>query len=103
MASSRPSREGHAWRLSMRVLKQIVVGCLSAVLVAVAHDASAQGVDTTPTKEGYRYVFVDDPLDALGFGEHIAQIKVRQPPARTLLLRLRTTFVPEMLKTVENH
>ena len=88
----------------MRILKQaLILAGLSAMLLFGAQVASAQDVETAQTQDGYRYSFADDPLDALGAGEHIATIKVRRPPARTLLLRLRTTFVPEMLKTVENH
>jgi len=52
--------------------------------------------------EGYGYQFEDDPLAAGGFGPNDATIKVRPKAARTTLIRPRTTFVPEMLKSVEN-
>jgi len=41
-------------------------------------------------------------LNAGGFGPNDATIKVRPRAARTTLIRPRTTFVPEMLKSVEN-
>lgn len=53
-------------------------------------------------KEGYGYEFSDDPLSAGGFGPSDATIRVRPGPVRTTLIRPRTSFVPEMLKSVEN-
>jgi hypothetical protein len=52
--------------------------------------------------EGYGYEFDDDPLSAGGFGPNDATIKVRPKAARTTLIRPRTHFIPEMLKSVEN-
>jgi len=52
--------------------------------------------------EGYGYEFSDDPLAAGGFGPNDATIKVRPKAARTTLIRPRTHFIPEMLKSVEN-
>lgn len=52
--------------------------------------------------EGYGYEFDDDPLNAGGFGPNDATIRVRPQAARTTLIRPRTSFVPEMLKSVEN-
>jgi len=51
---------------------------------------------------GYGYEFSDDPLSAGGFGPNDATIRVRPGPVRTTLIRPRTSFVPEMLKSVEN-
>ncbi len=50
----------------------------------------------------YGYKFEDDPLSAGGFGPSDATIRVRPGPVRTTLIRPRTSFVPEMLKSVEN-
>ncbi len=52
--------------------------------------------------EGYGYEFEDDPLNAGGFGPNDATIRVRPKAARTTLIRPRTSFVKEMLKSVEN-
>ncbi len=60
--------------------------------------AKATGGDS----EGYGYEFSDDPLAAGGFGPGDATIRVRPGPVRTTLIRPRTSFVPEMLKSVEN-
>ena len=65
-----------------------------------AATATAGGGDSKD--EGYGYTFDDDPLNAGGFGPNDATIRVRPRAARTTLIRPRTSFVPEMLKSVEN-
>jgi hypothetical protein len=63
----------------------------------------AQGAKTVEgDSEGYGYEFGDDPLTAGGFGPNDATIRVRPGPVRRTLIRPRTSFVPEMLKSVEN-
>lgn len=63
----------------------------------------AQGkADAGKKDQGYGYEFSDDPLNAGGFGPNDATIRVRPGPIRTTLIRPRTSFVPEMLKSVEN-
>lgn len=52
--------------------------------------------------DSYGYEFSDDPLAAGGFGPNDATIRVRPGPVRQTLIRPRTSFVPEMLKSVEN-
>jgi hypothetical protein len=73
-------------------------------LLLVASEALAQGAGGAAKKkdEGYGYEFSDDPLNAGGFGPNDATIRVRPGPVRTTLIRPRTSFVPEMLKSVEN-
>ena len=60
------------------------------------------GVKASGDDKGYGYEFSDDPLSAGGFGPNDATIRVRPGPVRTTLIRPRTSFVPEMLKSVEN-
>jgi hypothetical protein len=67
-----------------------------------ATEALAQGKAAGKKEEGYGYDFSDDPLNAGGFGPNDATIRVRPGPVRTTLIRPRTSFVPEMLKSVEN-
>ncbi len=65
--------------------------------------AGSSGVKATDTgKDGYGYSFTDDPLAAGGFGPNGSEIKVRVSAARVTLIRPRTSFVTEMLKSVEN-
>jgi hypothetical protein len=67
-----------------------------------AAGAKATGGGGGGKDEGYGYEFSDDPLAAGGFGPNDATIRVRPGPVRTTLIRPRTSFVPEMLKSVEN-
>jgi len=90
--------------------KLVVVGFVaSAFLVlegsARAQDAAGGGGTQNTSGQGqgdYGYKFEDDPLAAGGFGPSDATIRVRPGPVRTTLIRPRTSFVPEMLKSVEN-
>jgi len=85
-----------------RRIKYVLSSLVAASALLVASSAFAQDVKTTDTKEGYGYNFTDDPLSAGGFGPNDATIRVRPGPVRTTLIRPRTSFVPEMLKSVEN-
>lgn len=68
----------------------------------VSSTAFAQGVKASEGDgEGYGYEFADDPLSAGGFGPTDATIRVRPGPVRRTLIRPRTSFVPEMYKSVE--
>jgi hypothetical protein len=70
-------------------------------LLLMAGLSSAQ-VKESKQDDGYGYQFDDDPLNAGGFGPNDATIRVRARAARTTLIRPRISFVPEMLKSVEN-
>ncbi len=73
----------------------------SAAFAQPKAGAAAKGGDSGGD-DGYGYTFDDDPLNAGGFGPNDATIRVRPRAARTTLIRPRTSFVPEMLKSVEN-
>jgi hypothetical protein len=99
-------------------MKRVLFGLITAAFVLTSASAFAQqpapggaggGVKATGDAkggggkdEGYGYEFSDDPLAAGGFGPNDATIRVRPGPVRTTLIRPRTSFVPEMLKSVEN-
>ncbi len=77
-----------------------VVLCVVASITSIA---AAQGAKPAGGKEdGYGYDFKDDPLSAGGLNPNDSTIRVRPGPPRTTLIRPRTSFVPEMLKSVEN-
>ncbi len=78
----------------------ITAGVASAQAPAAA--GKAGGAPGGGNAAGYGYEFSDDPLNAGGFGPNDATIRVRPGPIRTTLIRPRTSFVPEMLKSVEN-
>ena len=96
----------------MAVAKRSVIGFMSVLVMGgmllSTAQAFAQGAAAAkPTagggkEDGYGYEFSDDPLSAGGFGPNDATIRVRPGPVRTTLIRPRTSFVPEMLKSVEN-
>jgi len=89
-------------------LKKLVGSVAGVSVMLLASSAWAQDAAVakegagTGDKEGYGYEFSDDPLAAGGFGPNDATIKVRPKAARTTLIRPRTHFIPEMLKSVEN-
>jgi hypothetical protein len=84
------------------VLSGLVAG---AFLLLTAESYAQEAAAAAPASSGtgdYGYKFEDDPLAAGGFGPSDATIRVRPGPVRTTLIRPRTSFVPEMLKSVEN-
>jgi hypothetical protein len=90
----------------MRRLHLLARGA-AAVLIVVFAAASggaepAKGPLRAGPEQGYTYAFLDDPLDAGGLNNHEAQIRVTSHVVRTTLIRPRTAFVTELLKTVEN-
>jgi hypothetical protein len=95
----------------MTTTKRVVVAmaALGVLLVSSVASAQAPGGGKANAKEskdkdaqGYGYTFDDDPLAAGGFGPGDATIRVRPKGVRTTLIRPRTSFVVEMLKSVEN-
>lgn len=89
------------WMMALAALA-FGVSTLMAAPVASAQGAGKPAVKEKAADEGYGYEFEDDPLNAGGFGPNDATIRVRPRAARTTLIRPRTSFVPEMLKSVEN-
>jgi hypothetical protein len=85
-------------------MRTIRVGLAAIAFGAVLLGANTRAfaADGDKDKEGYGYSFDDDPLSAGGFGPNDATIRVRPRAARTTLIRPRTSFVPEMLKSVES-
>ena len=84
-------------------LNRIAVASLVAVgMFFTASSVLAADKDEKKEGDGYGYEFSDDPLSAGGFGPNDATIRVRPGPVRRTLIRPRTSFVPEMLKSVEN-
>ncbi len=64
----------------------------------LATTAQAQPADEQPIE----YIFEDDDLLGDAFFSDGDLIRLRVGPARTLLLRPRTQFVRELLKSVED-
>jgi hypothetical protein len=90
-----------------RTTKWLLGGFVAAALFfpsapSYAQDAAPAAATGSSGQGDYGYKFEDDPLAAGGFGPSDATIRVRPGPVRTTLIRPRTSFVPEMLKSVEN-
>ncbi len=103
------TRTSTASRLALVGLLGLVGGLLLSSTPAFAQQPGAGGgagdVKTTgggKGADGYGYEFTDDNLSAGGFGPNDSTIRVRQGAQRSLLIKPRTSFVPEMLKSVEN-
>lgn len=87
----------------MTILKKL--GCslaASALVLASVSLASAQDVKESAQTDGYGYEFEDDPLSAGGFGPNDSSIRVRRGAQRSTLIKPRTQFITELLKSVEN-
>jgi hypothetical protein len=83
-------------------LALVAIGFVSGTSFAQDAAGAAPTAAGTGGSGDYGYKFEDDPLAAGGFGPADATIRVRPGPVRTTLIRPRTSFVPEMLKSVEN-
>lgn len=83
-----------------RSIRALVAGLMGSGVLLLAASAAAQSGGNDD--QGYGYEFTDDPLAAGGINPNDATLKVRPGPVRTTLIRPRISFVPEMLKSVEN-
>lgn len=88
--------------MKKRVSIACVVGSLFvlAAAPALAEEPAATGRSASDSR-GYGYTFEDDPLTSGVAGTTGFVLTVRPKGAREVLLRPRTSFVPELLKSVE--
>lgn len=91
-------------RLNQALLSKLVLGLLAVALSFVVFEgtASAQASKETSGDGQYGYEFDDDPLAAAGFGPNDSRIRVRKGAQRSTLIKPRTQFINELLKSVEN-
>jgi hypothetical protein len=83
-------------------MKRAMIVLLATAGVGLSGLAQAEVESTQKTKDGNEYRFKDDLLDSDATYPRGAIITVRPGAARVMLLRPRASFVPEMLKSVEN-
>jgi hypothetical protein len=75
---------------------------MSGLLAPTAYAEDAPGVKSiTPSSTGYAVAFDDDPLQAGGIGGVTTRIAILERASRSTLIRPRTAFVVELLKSVE--
>jgi hypothetical protein len=83
-------------------MKRTVTAAVAAIVVLCSNLALAEETySENNVGKDQSVIFKDDPLAAGGFGPHDTPIRVIGQPKRVLLLRPRTQFVTEMLKSVE--
>jgi len=87
-------------------MKKITALLFAALTLSVAVTASADPTTTTYVEKngtsGQDITFKDDPMTAGGIDPKGVVITVRPSAVRMMLLRPRTQFISEMLKSVEN-
>jgi hypothetical protein len=79
--------------------------CSSLALVAVSSTVRAEtirGARFIDSSDDYGYVFSDDVMQAGAFTPDDPRIVVTTRATRVTLIRPRTAFVAELLKSVEN-
>lgn len=86
--------------MSKFLVSAAVVGAIVFGSSAAMAD-SKKKIETTEETEGYGYKFDDDLVGAGVMGPQSGIIKVRQGVVRRTLIRPRTHFVPELLKSIE--
>jgi hypothetical protein len=74
-----------------------------ALVLAVSTAAflPAPALAQTGADDGYEYRFEDDPMSAVPQRELSTLVRIRTGTPRATLIRPRTHFVPELLKSVE--
>ena len=83
-------------------MKRTVTAAVAAIVVLCSNLALADQTYTeNNTGKDQSVIFKDDPLAAGGWSPNDTPIRVMPSPKRVLLLRPRTQFVTEMLKSVE--
>ncbi|NUP09829.1 MAG: hypothetical protein HOW73_27600 [Polyangiaceae bacterium] len=85
--------------------KKIAMLCAGLFVFTMAGVASADDGDgyvTQDETDGYSVKFLDDLLDGAGLDGSPPMLTVRPRGVRMTLIRPRTSFVNEMLKSVES-
>lgn len=84
-------------------MKRTLAAATAAIVVLCSNLALADNTGYTENVVGkdQNVIFHDDPLAAGGWSPNDTPIHVMPSPKRVLLLRPRTQFVTEMLKSVE--
>ena len=83
-------------------MKRTLAAATAAIVVLCSNLALADQTYTeNNTGKDQSVIFKDDPLAAGGWSPNDTPIRVMPSPKRVLLLRPRTQFVTEMLKSVE--
>jgi hypothetical protein len=90
----------------MLSVRRTEVALLFAIALATAAATARADVNASAAsargQQNVIYQFTDDPLAAGGIGPNDSTVVGHPPAIRYMLIRPRTAFVHEMLKSVEN-
>ena len=99
------ARGGSSVTSTMKTLRAVFTGLcllpLAQVSFAGGTEAKAKDADACDNDAGYCYKFLDDLLNAPGVDSTAPMLRVRPTGLRDRLIRPRTQFVREMIKSVE--
>lgn len=86
----------------MKLAKCLLLAGSVVAMVSNSPRAKAQGLEVTDTRDGYEIEFSDDDLlgEMLDLQGHV--VRLRPGATRVLLIRPRSSFVPEMSQSVED-
>ena len=86
---------------TVHLVLALVVTSAPAAALADPPPPRTAGARAADSRDGYSYTFTDDPLDAGGLSASDARIRVRPGGIRGVLTRPRTSFVAELVRSVE--
>jgi hypothetical protein len=101
---ARAAKATHATRVEAAhggSMRPIAASLALALLLSAASAHAQSGVRSDWTREGGAHVFLDEDVLGSTAGPLGGQLRVRPPARRVTLIRPRTSWVPEMLKSVE--
>jgi len=88
-------------RLRARALVLVAFVAMALAAAPARADDGPSDYATTETTDGYGVTFRDDLLAGDGAGLTAPLVRVRPQGARNTLIRLRTSFLSELRKSVE--
>ena len=88
--------------MRVRTAMMIFLSVIAFEGLAFEGTAAAQGKKAGGGGDVEEMTFEDDKLLTSNLGPDQAKITTRGGPVRTILVRPRTSFVPELLKSIEN-
>ena len=87
--------------MQQRIRCAVAPALMLGMVMSLTLPSSAQTAEERQTPSGTYYRFVDDLLPGDSAGPYGDVIRLPGSPARALLIRPRTSFVAELLNSVE--
>ncbi len=83
--------------MKIRPLAGLVAGFALIARTAAADTCAEPATSADRLDDHYSYCFEDDPVHMIGTNPYNTMVRVRSRAPRTLLIRPRASFVPELL------